>query len=100
MSERSKRFGLLILGLVVTAIFVNLGNWQLERAAAKRAANRQKLADAAAVKAHTGAGADVDAIMGALPPSVEDPGAFEGAGAFVGADDAGQALTGGLLARK
>ncbi len=38
MSDRSKRFGLLILGLVVTAIFVNLGNWQLERAAGKREA--------------------------------------------------------------
>ena len=38
MSDRSKRVGLLILGLVVTAIFVNLGNWQLERAGGKRAA--------------------------------------------------------------
>ena len=38
MSDRSKRVGLLILGLVVTAIFVNLGNWQLERAEGKRAA--------------------------------------------------------------
>ena len=38
MSDRSKRVGLLILGLVVTAIFVNLGNWQLERGEGKRAA--------------------------------------------------------------
>jgi len=38
MDDRAKRFGLLILGLVVVIIFVSLGNWQLGRADQKREA--------------------------------------------------------------